>query len=128
MENTSTKLRQKTGTRKRRGEGSVVFSKAIQKSLPDAGPCSRDLKEGECKPRISLWKGVSGRGNGRDTPAERGLLCTVQRIAKRPAWLQRKRGRWAAASNGMGTAQRLGDFLQTFAAFTLSEMRSHWGL
>lgn len=31
------------------------------------------------------------------------------------------------ASDGKDTAHRLCDFLQTFAAFTLSEMRSHWG-
>lgn len=72
---------------------------------------------------------MPGREDGKDTHAEGGVFSLQFRELPRGqrGWRGRVGDGVAGIMRGH-RSQRLCNFLQTFAALTWSEMRSHWGL
>lgn len=108
MENLSIKLRQKTGPRKRREEGAVVFSKAEQNGLPDTGPGCRDLKEGRAQ-----TASLRGRVLRAEDMQKGAFSVQFRGLQGGQRGCRGRGGDRLGAANGTGTAQRRGNFSVT---------------
>lgn len=128
MEKMSTKRGQKTGTRKGLEEGAGIFSRATQENRPEAGPWGRSEGGGRASLASLCGRAFQAEGMAKMRQLKGAFFLRFGGLQRdQRGWRGREEnGAGSISWRGRGTKVR--DFLQTVAAFTLSEMRSHWGL